>query len=66
LLRIVRGRAEAMTWTPGLVLDYARLLRSTVEHSDRRWRSRLSDAIHASRGMAARAAEGDESRAAAK
>lgn len=66
LLRIVRGRAEAMTWTPGLVLDYARLLRSTVEHSDRRWRSRLSDAIHASRGMAARVAEGDESRAAAK
>jgi uncharacterized membrane protein HdeD (DUF308 family) len=45
LLRLVRGRAEALTWTPGLVLDYARLLRSVVEHSDRRWRSRLSDAL---------------------
>lgn len=65
LLRIVRGRAEAMTWTPGLVLDYARLLRSTVEHSDRRWRSRLSDAIHTSRDMA-HVAESDESGAAAK
>ncbi|MHC1551511.1 HdeD family acid-resistance protein [Phyllobacterium sp. K27] len=65
LLRLVRGRAEAMTWTPGLVLDYARLLRSTVERSDRRWRSRLSDAIHASRDLA-HVAESDESRAAAK
>lgn len=65
LLRIVRGRAEAMTWTPGLVLDYARLLRSTVEHSDRRWRSRLSDAIHTSRDLAS-VAEGGESEALAR
>lgn len=52
LLRIVRGRAEAMTWTPGLVLDYARLLHSVVEHSDRRWRSKLSDAFSAGRNLA--------------
>lgn len=51
LLRLVRGRAEAMTWTPGLVLDYARLLRSVVEQSDRRWRSRLSDAFSAGRKL---------------
>jgi uncharacterized membrane protein HdeD (DUF308 family) len=52
LLRFVRGRAEAMTWTPGLVLDYARLLRSVVEHGDRRWRSKLSDAFSAGRNLA--------------
>lgn len=52
LLRLVRGRAEAMTWTPGLVLDYARLLRSVVEHSDRRWRSKLSDAFSTGRNLA--------------
>lgn len=52
LLRLVRGRAEALTWTPGLVLDYARLLHSVVEHSDRRWRSKLSDALGAGRKLA--------------
>jgi uncharacterized membrane protein HdeD (DUF308 family) len=52
LLRLVRGRAEALTWTPGLVLDYVRLLRSVVEHSDRRWRSKLSDALSTGRELA--------------
>ncbi|MER8816042.1 hypothetical protein [Mesorhizobium sp. M0965] len=52
LLRLVRGRAEALTWTPGLVLDYTRLLRSVVEHSDRRWRSKLSDAFSTGRKLA--------------
>jgi uncharacterized membrane protein HdeD (DUF308 family) len=65
LLRLVRGRAEAMTWTPGLVLDYAQLLRSTVEHSDRRWRSRLSDAVHAGRELA-HVAENNENKAGRK
>jgi len=44
LLRLVRGRAELMTWTPGLALDYARLLVEVTEHADRRWRQRLQDA----------------------
>ncbi|MDX3927464.1 MAG: hypothetical protein QHC90_16865 [Shinella sp.] len=45
LMRIVRGRAEAMTWTPGLVLDYTRMLNQVVEHSERRWRKRISEAF---------------------
>jgi len=44
LLRLVRGRAELMTWTPGLVLDYAQLLILVTEHGDRRWRRRLHEA----------------------
>ncbi|MET3579059.1 uncharacterized membrane protein HdeD (DUF308 family) [Mesorhizobium robiniae] len=52
LLRLVRGRAESLTWTPGLVLDYTRLLHSVVEHSDRRWRSKLSDAFSTGRKLA--------------
>ncbi|MDO6405126.1 HdeD family acid-resistance protein [Pantoea phytobeneficialis] len=31
LLGVVRGRAEEMTWTPGLVLDYVRLLHRVIE-----------------------------------
>ncbi|MGH6861010.1 MAG: hypothetical protein ACRECY_12175, partial [Phyllobacterium sp.] len=52
LLRLVRGRAETMTWTPGLVLDYARLLHSVVEHGDRRWRSKFSDSLSAGKEFA--------------
>jgi uncharacterized membrane protein HdeD (DUF308 family) len=52
LLRLVRGRAEALTWTPGFVLDYTRLLHSVVEHGDRRWRSKLSDAFSTGRKLA--------------
>lgn len=44
LLRLARGRAELMTWTPGLALDYARLLRQVIEDGDRRWIGRLAAA----------------------
>jgi len=43
-LRVVRGRAEAMTWTPGLVLDYARLLHEIVENGEQRWRRKIRNA----------------------
>lgn len=45
MMRIIRGRAEAMTWTPGMVLDYTRLLFQVVEHSNRRWRRKLKEAF---------------------
>ncbi|MFT3974933.1 MAG: hypothetical protein QM699_16270 [Amaricoccus sp.] len=45
MLHLVRGRAEAMTWTPGLVLDYARLLRQVLEFGQRRWRDRFAYAL---------------------
>lgn len=51
LMRIVRGRAEAMTWTPGLVLDYTRLLHQVVEHSERRWRKRIGEAFRLKREL---------------
>ena len=35
----VRKRAEAMAWTPGLVLDYARALRAAVEPGPPGWHS---------------------------
>ncbi|NTG30072.1 hypothetical protein G6L33_22880 [Agrobacterium rhizogenes] len=49
LLRLVRGRAEAMTWTPGLVLDYSCLLLAVVENNEGRWRRKLRDALQARR-----------------
>lgn len=51
LMQIVRGRAEAMTWTPGLVLDYTHLLEQVVEHSERRWRARISQAFRSRREL---------------
>ncbi|WP_273773076.1 HdeD family acid-resistance protein [Brucella intermedia] len=45
MMRIIRGRAEAMTWTPGMVLDYTRLTFQVVEHSNRRWRRKLKEAF---------------------
>lgn len=54
IMRILRGRAEAMTWTPGLVLDYARMLNQVVEHSERRWRTRISEAIRSRRALVRR------------
>ncbi|MFC0246634.1 HdeD family acid-resistance protein [Falsochrobactrum ovis] len=45
MMRIIRGRAEAMTWTPGMVLDYTRLLFQVVEHNNRRWRRKLKEAF---------------------
>ncbi|MCK4207361.1 hypothetical protein J3U99_21600 [Brucella pituitosa] len=52
LLRLVRGRAEAMTWTPGLVLDYSRLLLAVVENNQGRWRRKLRQALQARRSFA--------------
>ncbi|PJO48244.1 hypothetical protein CQ054_21205 [Ochrobactrum sp. MYb29] len=51
LLRVIRGRAEAMTWTPGLVLDYTRLLHQVVEHSERRWRNRIYKSVRSKREL---------------
>lgn len=42
LLGVVRGRAEEMTWTPGLALDYVRLLKRVIEpHPSQLWPVRL-------------------------
>lgn len=42
LLGVVRGRAEEMTWTPGLVLDYVSLLKRVIEpQSSQLWPIRL-------------------------
>ncbi|WP_315835258.1 MFS transporter [Bradyrhizobium prioriisuperbiae] len=41
LLALWRARAEAMTWTPGLVLDYAQTLQHVLERRNNRWLARL-------------------------
>jgi uncharacterized membrane protein HdeD (DUF308 family) len=42
LLGVIRGRAEEMTWTPGLALDYVRLLKRVIEpQSNQLWPIRL-------------------------
>jgi uncharacterized membrane protein HdeD (DUF308 family) len=38
---LLRARAESMTWTPGLVLDYARALHAVVEPQSSPWLRRL-------------------------
>ncbi len=43
LLALWRARAEAMTWTPGLVLDYAQALRQVLDARDESWFARLRD-----------------------
>lgn len=43
LLVLWRARAEAMRWTPGLVLDYAQTLEHVVEGRRQRWFARLWD-----------------------
>lgn len=52
LLGLVRGRAEEMTWTPGLVLDYVRLLKRVIEpqHSGSGYR-RIQDALRLRRQL---------------
>jgi uncharacterized membrane protein HdeD (DUF308 family) len=65
LMRIVRGRAEAMTWTPGLVLDYTRLLEQVIEHSERRWRRRIGEAFRARRELIHKDEQAGSKRAAA-
>jgi hypothetical protein len=42
---LLRARAESMTWTPGLVLDYARALQTIVEPRRSPWRRRLQAAL---------------------
>ena len=42
---LLRARAESMTWTPGLVLDYARALHELVEPQRSPWRRRLQVAL---------------------
>lgn len=38
---MIRSRAHSATWTPGLVLDYARTLARIVEQGDVAWSTRL-------------------------
>jgi hypothetical protein len=45
LASILRERARTMTWTPGLVLDYARALRHVVEPHGAPWRLLLGHAV---------------------
>lgn len=40
LLALWRARAEAMTWTPGLILDYAQTLQHVLEGRREKWLSR--------------------------
>jgi hypothetical protein len=42
---VLRARAESMTWTPGLVLDYARSLQAVVEPAPIPWRHQLRAAL---------------------
>lgn len=39
---MLRHRAESMTWTPGIVLDYARLMKRLVEPNQISWFGRLA------------------------
>ena len=41
LLALWRARAEAMTWTPGLVLDYAQTLQHVLDRRREKWFARL-------------------------
>ena len=42
---MLRARAKSVTWTPGLVLDYARALGVIVEPQRSPWRRRLQLAL---------------------
>lgn len=53
---ILRRRGATMAWTPGLVLDYARVLKDVVERQDQRWFARLARAFAGWRNAAARPA----------
>lgn len=57
----VRKRAEAMAWTPGLVLDYARALRAAVEPAPPGWHSMFAGTKRAC-GYVATALRGREVR----
>ncbi len=49
LAALVRGRAESMTWTPGFILDYARVLGRIVDRREAPWGARLRGFIAALR-----------------
>lgn len=63
LAAILRGRAEAMTWTPGLVLDYAQALRRVVHPSPVRWQAKLRNMLSVHRRVRAEAQEAQETQA---
>ena len=42
LAAVLRARAETMTWTPGLLLDYARAMRRVVEPRPIGWYERFT------------------------
>src|SRR5215510_7681231 len=58
LAALLRARAESMTWTPGLVLDYAHSLHAIIEPHRSAWRRRLQVMLrhHHRGGMAKRPA----------
>lgn len=43
LLALCRARAEAMTWTPGLILDYAQMLQHILQGRRETWWARLRE-----------------------
>lgn len=43
LLVLWRARAEAMTWTPGLILDYAQTLQHILEGRREKWFARMRE-----------------------
>jgi uncharacterized membrane protein HdeD (DUF308 family) len=45
LAALIRSKAEAMTWTPGLVLDYARAIRRVSEPLSLGWLGRSADTL---------------------
>ncbi|MFI8416507.1 HdeD family acid-resistance protein [Serratia sp. NPDC078593] len=46
VLAMLRSRGESMTWTPGLVLDYARMLKQVSERQEQRWLMKLRNVMH--------------------
>ncbi len=54
----IRSRAQSMSWTPGLVLDYARTLKRIVEPGERSFLARLADFLRRLRPRRAAAPEG--------
>ncbi|QFU15337.1 HdeD family acid-resistance protein [Microvirga thermotolerans] len=53
LAAVLRERAEAMTWTPGLVLDYARALRRVVHPAGVHWPMRVQNMLREHRRVRA-------------
>ena len=49
LATVLRRRAHTMTWTPGLVLDYARALQQVTEPERSSWIAALGHAVRAYR-----------------